>query len=78
MIAFIDAFFTISLNHNQFQWLTVNIQPNPSSLTTEDSIHCRSRSTTVLNTLTSISSRHGPHTENSSSVVACVSIGVLT
>jgi hypothetical protein len=36
---------TISLNHNKLQ-LTVNLQPNPSSLTAEDSLHSRSRSTT--------------------------------
>jgi hypothetical protein len=38
--------FTITSNHNQLQEFTVNLQPNPSSLTAEDSLHSRSRSTT--------------------------------
>jgi hypothetical protein len=55
---------TISLNRNQLQELTLNLQPNPSSSTAEDSPH--SRSTILYNwtTLTLMSSRHGPHTEN--------------
>jgi hypothetical protein len=43
----LTAFFTITRNHNQLQYLTINLQPNPSSLTAEDSPHSRSRSTTV-------------------------------
>jgi hypothetical protein len=48
-----------------YQELTINLQPNPSSLTAEDSHHSRSRSTTPSNwtTLTLISSRHGPLVE---------------
>jgi hypothetical protein len=38
--------FTIPLNHNQFTTSQINLQPNPSSLTAEDSLHFRSRSTT--------------------------------
>jgi hypothetical protein len=58
--------FTISLNHNQLQELTISLQPNPSSLTAEDSLHSRSRSPTHSNstTLTLISSQHGPRTGN--------------
>jgi hypothetical protein len=36
----------ISLNHNQFTTTQIYLQPNPSSLTAEDSLHSRSRSTT--------------------------------
>jgi hypothetical protein len=36
--------FTISLNHNQSKWFPVNLQPNPSSLSAEDSLHSRSHS----------------------------------
>jgi hypothetical protein len=62
----LTAYFTITRNRNQLQELTINLQPNPSSLTDEDSIHSRSRSMTPSNwtTLTLISSRHGPRTEN--------------
>jgi hypothetical protein len=35
---------TITRNHNQLQYLTLNLQPNPASLTAEDSLHSRSRS----------------------------------
>jgi hypothetical protein len=38
----------MSLNHNQLQELTINLQSNPSSLTAEYSLHSRSRSTTGL------------------------------
>jgi hypothetical protein len=38
---------TISVNHNQLQQLTINLQPNPSSLTAEDSLQTRSRSATL-------------------------------
>jgi hypothetical protein len=36
---------SISLNHNQLQELTINLQLNLSSLTAEDSLHSRYRST---------------------------------
>jgi hypothetical protein len=39
MIGFIDSSFTITRNHNNLQNLTINLQPNPSSLTAEDSLH---------------------------------------
>jgi hypothetical protein len=56
----------ISLNHNQLQEVIINLQPNPSSLTDENSTQSSSRSTTHSNwtTLTLTSSRHGPGTEN--------------
>jgi hypothetical protein len=38
--------FTITRNHNQLLELTIDLQPNPSSWTAEDSPHSRSRSTT--------------------------------
>jgi hypothetical protein len=57
---------TISLNHNQLQEIIINLHPSPSSLTAEDPLHSTSRSKTHSNgtTLTLISSRHGPRTEN--------------
>jgi hypothetical protein len=33
---------TITLNQNQLKQLAINLQPNPSSLTVEDSLHSRS------------------------------------
>jgi hypothetical protein len=42
MIGFTDTFFTIYRNHNQLQYLTINLQPNPSSLKSEDLPHSRS------------------------------------
>jgi hypothetical protein len=54
----------IYLNHNQLQELAISLQPNPSSLTAEDSPHSRSRSTTHSNWTTQTLSRHGPRTEN--------------
>jgi hypothetical protein len=44
MIGFIDHSFTITLNHNQLQELTINLQPNSSSWNDEDSLHFRSLS----------------------------------
>jgi hypothetical protein len=38
----LTASFTVTRNHNQFQELTVNLQPNPSSLTAKDSLHSHS------------------------------------
>jgi hypothetical protein len=42
----LTASFTITRNHNQLQYPTINLQPNSSSLTAEDSLHSRSSSTT--------------------------------
>jgi hypothetical protein len=36
---FIDHSFTIIRNYNKLQNLTINLPPNPSSLTAEDSLH---------------------------------------
>jgi hypothetical protein len=62
----LTASFAITRNHNQLQELAINLQPNPSSLTAEISLHSLSLSTAHSNwsTLTLISFRHGPHTEN--------------
>jgi hypothetical protein len=40
--------FTITCNHNQLQDLTINLLPNPSSLTPEDSLRCTSTVTDSL------------------------------
>jgi hypothetical protein len=72
VIGFIDPFFVQSLV------ITINFQPYPSSLTAEDSPRSRSRSrSTILSnwtTLTLVSFRHGPHTENTAllSLLACL------
>jgi hypothetical protein len=42
----LKPYFTVTLNHNQLQYPTVNLQPSPSSLTAEDSRHSSSRSIT--------------------------------
>jgi hypothetical protein len=42
MIQFTHVFFV------QYLLITINLQPNPSSLTAEDSLHSHSRSTTVF------------------------------
>jgi hypothetical protein len=39
MIGFFDHPFRITHNHNKLQYPTINLQPNTSSLTAEDSIH---------------------------------------
>jgi hypothetical protein len=39
---------TISLNHNQLQYLLINLLPNPSSLTVEESPHSHSLSFWLL------------------------------
>jgi hypothetical protein len=44
MTGFIDHSFTITRNHNQLQELTINLQPNPSSWTADDSLHSHSDS----------------------------------
>jgi hypothetical protein len=44
----LTASFTITRNHNQLQELTINLQPNPSSSTAEDSVHSRCHSTTLF------------------------------
>jgi hypothetical protein len=52
----------VSLNHNQLQSLTINLQPNTSFLTEEDPLHSCSRSTThlILFCTTYIVSRRTP------------------
>jgi hypothetical protein len=45
MVWFVDI---LTLNHNQLQKFTISLQPNPSSLTAEDSPHSHSRSATPL------------------------------
>jgi hypothetical protein len=44
MIGFIEALFTITLNYNKLQRLTINLQWKLSSSTTEDFLHSHSRS----------------------------------
>jgi hypothetical protein len=53
-------------NYNQLEELTINLQPNPSSLTAKVSLHSASRSTTDCKgpSLSAITLRRGPHTEN--------------
>jgi hypothetical protein len=46
-IGFIDHSFTITCNHNQLQF-TINLRPNPSSWTAEDSLHSHSDSVKVI------------------------------
>jgi hypothetical protein len=80
---------TITHNHNQLQKLTINLQPNPSSLTAEVSLHSRSLSfydfpTDWTSSLEQsyaefyILSARTTHRKHSSSVVACVSVGIPT
>jgi hypothetical protein len=71
---------TVSLNQSQLQEITINLQSNLSSLTAEDSLHSCSRSTTLqLNYADScIHSARTTHRKHSSSVVACMSVGVPT
>jgi hypothetical protein len=53
-------------NYNQLQQHTINLQPNPSSLTTKVSMYSASSFTTDCKrpSLSPITLQHGPHTEN--------------
>jgi hypothetical protein len=60
---------TISLNHNQLQELTINLQPKPSSLTAKDSLHSHSRSPTTAGFGTQLSYIHFAWTHGK---IACI------
>jgi hypothetical protein len=65
-LVLLTASFIIIRNHKQLQELAISLQPNPSFLAAEDSLHSRSLSfsdTLQLNYVV-IASRQGPRTEN--------------
>jgi hypothetical protein len=73
----LTASSTISRNHNQLQELTINLQPNPSSLTAEDSLHSRFRSTTVLRSVPSYNSTARTPRRTCVTCQECVFTGLL-